>query len=241
MLTALNRQIVVFASESQKSDSPFHCPECGKEVTLKKGTVMTHHFAHKPPVTCYYGAGESELHRKAKLEIFETLQGNGFVNGAEIEKSFGDVRADIFAYIRGVPVAIEVHRSTLTPQQIYHRTMSYIQKGIYILWLGLPDKRHDEDRFIPKWWEKWIHAAYFGQVFYWYAREFVTPVKFGPATTYVEATDWGGGYTKTLKRYKVPYKSRPVSIVDDFTPKVGDAWSGSTFSIPARRIFTQTR
>ncbi|GJL48141.1 hypothetical protein TUM17580_42000 [Citrobacter farmeri] len=239
MLTARNHGLIVFAARAQKADAPFNCPECGKEVTLKKGVVMTHHFAHKPPVTCYYGAGESELHRKAKLEIFESLQGNGFVTEVELEKSFGDVRADVFAIIKGTPVAIEVQRSTLTPIQIYQRTASYFQKGIYVLWLGLPDKRHNEDRFIPKWWEKWIHAAYFGQAFYWYAREFVTPVKFGTATTYVEATDWGGGYTRTLKRYKVPHKGKAVSIVDAFGPKIGAAWSGSTFSLPDRRIFTQ--
>lgn len=238
MLTAINGSMITMAISAQKTDAPFYCPECRKEVTLKKGTVITHHFAHKSPVTCLYGSGETEAHRRAKTEIYDSLIYTGQAENVEIEKSFGDVRSDIYAVINDVPVAIEIQRSTLTPESIMRRTVSYANKGIYVLWLALNDGRIENYRFIPKWWEKWLHAAYFGKVFYWMEREYVTPVKFEPAYSYVEYSDWSGGYTKTLKRYKTPVAEDYLSITEDFGPKLAREWSGGKFTIPDRMIFT---
>jgi len=52
----------VFARNSVKQEAPFACPSCSKEVTIKKGDIKAHHFAHKPPVTCDHGMGESDAH-----------------------------------------------------------------------------------------------------------------------------------------------------------------------------------
>lgn len=238
MLTAINGSMITMAISAQKTDAPFYCPECRNEVTLKKGTVITHHFAHKSPVTCFYGSGETEAHRRAKKEIYDSLIYTGQAENVEIEKSFGDVRADIYAVINDVPVAIEIQRSTLTPESIMRRTASYSNKRISVLWLVLNGGRIKNTRFIPKWWEKWLHAAYFGKVFYWIEREYVIPVKFGPAYSYVEHNDWGGGYTKTLKRYKTPVIGDWLSITEDFGTKFAKGWSGGNFTIPDRRIFT---
>ncbi|NBN13221.1 competence protein CoiA [Proteus sp. G4398] len=231
----------VIAHEAEKNGTRYFCPECNSEVTLKKGQVLTHHFAHKPPVTCYYGVGESEAHRHAKVCIYNALLQCEDVEQVEIEKSFDDVRADIFAVIKGTPVAIEIQKSTLKPETIIKRTEAYTRKGIYILWLLLEDQRIHEARFIPKWWEKWIHAAYFGKVFFWFSGEYVMPVSFDTAYTYVEATDWGGGYNKPLKRYKKPIFYDLISIVEDFIPSRGKAWNGGAFNIPDRLIFIQKR
>lgn len=238
MLTAMRRDEVVNAHQICKADGPFFCPECESEVILKKGIVLTHHFAHKSPANCYYGVGESEIHRSAKISIFEALSMSSKVSLAVMEKSFDSVRADIFAVINDVPVAIEIQRSNLTTDDIVRRTIEYAKKNIYVLWLAIDDGRIDESRFIPKWWEKWIHAAYFGQVFYWHDHEFIIQVSFGAATTYVEATGWGGGYQKTLKRYKTPIIKETLSIIDDFVPMQSQSWSSQHFYIPARKIYT---
>ena len=37
------------AWETEKSQGPFHCPECNGALILKKGRVREHHFAHEPP------------------------------------------------------------------------------------------------------------------------------------------------------------------------------------------------
>jgi len=75
MLSAYNRlgeQVVAW--EAAKEDGPFSCPECGQAVVVKKGFVVAHHFAHVPPSTCQYGAGESVDHWLAKYEIYEALR-----------------------------------------------------------------------------------------------------------------------------------------------------------------------
>ena len=58
---------------TEKSQAPFSCPECNSEVILKKGKVRAHHFAHKPPVDCIYGVGESQKHLTIKRQVYEAL------------------------------------------------------------------------------------------------------------------------------------------------------------------------
>ncbi|MEX9875101.1 hypothetical protein AB7X03_16815, partial [Providencia rettgeri] len=130
---------------------------------------------------------------------------------------------------------------TLTPEIIVKRTEAYTKKGIYILWIALADERINKYSYIPKWWEKWLHAAYFGRLYYWEHLDYVIPVSFGDVQTYVEETSWGGGYMKTLKRYKRPIQHSPVSIVESFIPAFGKAWSYGSFQIPNRLIFTQRK
>ena len=69
MLKASTTNKEVLSMEVEKEDGPFFCPSCRGKVILKKGRIKIPHFAHKPPVTCIYGKGESEIHYKAKLEI----------------------------------------------------------------------------------------------------------------------------------------------------------------------------
>jgi competence protein CoiA len=67
-----NGQTAIAFSEP-KANAPFVCPECGDEVVLRRGSVRVGHFAHKIPDACHYGAGETEAHRRCKLEIYEAL------------------------------------------------------------------------------------------------------------------------------------------------------------------------
>lgn len=48
--------------------APFCCPECDSEVILRVSSVRLSNFAHKPPVTCEYGKGESEVHLEEGTE-----------------------------------------------------------------------------------------------------------------------------------------------------------------------------
>jgi competence protein CoiA-like protein len=87
----------VLARDESKSNKPFFCPICSDEAILKKGTVKVHHFAHKPPVTCEYGRGETEKHRMCKMEVFEGLKEHRRFRQVELEKGMGTVRPDISA------------------------------------------------------------------------------------------------------------------------------------------------
>jgi competence protein CoiA len=54
-----------------------------------------------------------------------------------LERSFVWGRPDVFAEIKGVPVAIEVQISSLSVDTIMRRTIEYGRSGIYVLWLLL--------------------------------------------------------------------------------------------------------
>lgn len=55
------------------------CPECNKDVILKKGNIRIHHFAHKKsenPCTYYNNPGESQIHKDAKMAMKLLLESN---------------------------------------------------------------------------------------------------------------------------------------------------------------------
>lgn len=176
----------VYAWIETKQNQPFSCPECRDEVILKKGIVKIHHFAHKPPFACSYGIGESEEHRRCKLEIYNRLLKENTVSACELEKNLQSVRPDVFCYIGTTPVAIEVQLSVLTLDQIIYRTIEYGIKGVYVLWLPVFSDKLIRKRYIPKLWEKWLHTAYFGRVYYWHSNLNIVPVHFNEYWIHVE-------------------------------------------------------
>ena len=167
MLTAIRQHDgqKVGAWEVDKSDKPFLCPCCNEVVTLRRGGIKAPHFAHQPPVTCEYGTGESEEHRRCKISIYEALlEDCSRVRKCEMERDLGAVRPDISAYINNVPVAIEVQASNLTLEKIFRRTQEYARRGIYVLWLPIYKESLKAELYRPRPWERWLHEAYFGRV-----------------------------------------------------------------------------
>ncbi|TKB46487.1 competence protein CoiA [Ferrimonas sediminicola] len=240
----------VLASSSEKVHGPYLCPKCRQEVVLKKGKIKIHHFAHKPPVTCSHGQGETEAHRNCKIGIYNALITKPNVTALELEKDFGPVVADVYCLINNVPVAIEVQRSNLSVNNITQRTEEYAKLGINVLWVGLYNeavqKQIEDRRCSPKAWEKWCHAAYFGRVYYWYQGDLVLPIHFAAHKLYVEETEWydssgnhqsAGGYERFSKRYKTPVTTSLLSIAHAFQPRVKQAWHQGTVSIPNCRLY----
>lgn len=242
------------AWETQKGEAPFHCPVCKGEVTLKKGPKREHHYAHKPPVLCAYGATESQLHLHAKREIYNALIIHPDCNKCEIERSTLDgVRPDISLRIRNIPVAIEVQSSSIDVYDIIRRTKRYSDLGIYLMWM-IPDGepttfwREKELKSVHriKEWEKFIHKMYFDQLYFWQGGLLVRPYKFEPLEIYVEETEWcgeygeveyGGGYTKTAKSLTVPNAGKLFNIVDDFKPIRRNSMKFDYYSIPEIKLW----
>jgi len=110
-------QTVTAYSES-KANAPFACLVCGDEVALKTGGHRVNHFAHVNPLACRYAENESEAHRRCKMEIYEALLRQPGVSKAALERPLGLVRPDVSAEINGVPVAIEVQISSLSPESL---------------------------------------------------------------------------------------------------------------------------
>jgi len=127
-------QIVTAYMES-KRNAPFLCLECNEEVILKTGRTRVNHFAHANPIACKFAEGESDTHRRCKLEIYIALQKEAGVSNLALERPFGNVRPDVSAVIPGVPVAIEVQISSLSEDTIMRRTIEYAQNNMYVLWL----------------------------------------------------------------------------------------------------------
>ena len=114
MLTAFDKnKIKCIAWNTNKDQKPFTCPECESEVILKKGNKKVHHFAHKPPINCTLGAGESQKHYEVKKEIYESLLKEPNCIKCELERVLKGVRPDISLKINGSYIAIEIQNSII--------------------------------------------------------------------------------------------------------------------------------
>jgi competence protein CoiA len=228
----------VAAWEVEKTDGPFLCFCCQQIVTLRKGEIKAPHFAHMPPVTCEYGTGESEAHRRCKIALYECLSSHPRVRKCEMERNLGTVRPDVSAFINDVPVAIEVQLSNLSLTRIQYRTAEYARKGIYVLWLPIYTSDLKQELYSPSLWEHWLHAAYFGRVYYWLEGLQILPIHF--RDYYASVRGRTRDYQK-LARKKVPIDGNAATLTDDFRPVSRSAWSGQSLSIPPAKLFVDSQ
>ena len=236
----------VTAYFASSKDAPFHCLTCGDPVVLKSGRSKVSHFAHANPRPCSFSAGESDLHRRCKQEIALALRSEPSVSQVELEVPLGTVRPDVFAMIRGVPVAIEAQISSLSVETIMARTIEYHRKGIYVLWLLQWTPDLDAVRYSPRVWEKWIHACYFGQVFYWTHGLNVVSYHFEESPRIVPKRTWfskdgrrqqAGGYVTRSARFKKAIRGRSYHLATDFVPKHRFWWEGNGVRVPDAKLF----
>jgi competence protein CoiA len=242
----------VHAWEQSRADGPWHCPECRSDVVLKRGRIVVAHFAHKPPTCCEYGVGESWEHRRSKFELFQALSRDARVTSLELERDLGRVRPDLYATIDGVDVAIEVQISALSMDTIERRTTEYRRQGIAVLWLAIWCPALAEKRYAPRSWEKWLHAAYFGRVYYFCpgAGLRLAAYHFDEHRLWVEESSWydesgyeqsAGGYDRRSRRYRTPKRGPTLHLIDDFAACNRTSWDGGTISVPAARLYLDTK
>ena len=238
MLVAHFGQVRVRASVAIKGHT-YHCPGCGQEVTLKQGRKVIHHFAHKPPVTCSWAAGETVLHLKAKEAFYDFFSGRG---GATVELEYpldgGNLRADVYVTgANGKRVAFELQHSPISHDEIERRTARYFALGIALIWVPLlrperirgvfPRKNGDGlivQRYTPKPFERWLHGFNFGQVWYFDPENgFLWHGKFGKSMIEVPASEWYeqggtlvqvGGYERISTRWRKLTLTGPLALDD---------------------------
>jgi competence protein CoiA len=241
---------IVTAYLASKINAPFFCPVCGDEVILKSGATKVNYFAHKNPLVCRYDANESEDHRQCKFQIYQALLREPNVEKATMERPLGTNRPDVSAYINGVPVAIEIQISSLSEETIKFRTMEYARKGIYVLWLLLWTPDLNDTRYAPRLWEKWIHATYFGHVYYWIEGLSIVSYHFEPSLKSVPRKSFysadgkkitAGGYSRRSKRHRMAIRDGTLNLVKDFVPKDRDWWEGNGITIPFAKLFMERR
>jgi hypothetical protein len=225
---------------------PFVCPDCNEEVILKVGRKTLNHFAHANPVACKFATGESDEHRRCKLEIFRALQNAPGVRNVELERPIGMNRADVSAEIDGVTVAIEVQLSALSLETIQERTIEYFREGVYVLWLLQWTPALDSPRYTSTLWEKWIHALNFGHAYYWLGGLNVASYHFEPHLKTVPKRSCfspdgkkvtSGGYSQRSKRHRTAVRGDTFNFATDFGPKQRYWWQGDGFALPDAKLF----
>lgn len=236
----------VAAYFESKRNGPFVCLDCNEELILKTGRNKVNHFAHANPIACKFATGESEEHRRCKLEIFQALRSNSGVSGVALEAPLGTVRPDVIATIKGASVAFEVQISSLSVDTIMRRTIDYAQRGIYVLWLLPWTAKLDSARYTPRPWEKWIHAAYFGRVYYWIGGLTVVSYRFEPIFRTVPRSSWysptgrkvtAGGYSKRSRLHRRAVRGETLDLVKDFAPRQRYWWEGNGLKVPDAKLF----
>jgi competence protein CoiA len=236
----------VTAYFESKKNGPFYCPVCGDEVILKSGRRTVAHFAHADLLASRHADNESDQHRRCKMEIFEAFRKMSNVSDLVLEWPMGTIRPDIFAKIRGVPVAIEVQISSLSIETIMARTIDYHQRGIYVLWLLQWTPKLEGDRYAPKLWERWVHAAYYGRVYYWLKGLEVVSYRFEPSLKAVPKKTWydkkgkkmtAGGYSRRSKRHRTAVRGETLNLATDFGPKDRFWWRGEGFAVPNAKLY----
>jgi hypothetical protein len=151
----------------------FNCPSCGKELVLKKGRIIIHHFAHKPPILCDWARGETLAHLEAKQLVHAALTARGVRAELEycLETLPGDRRADVMAWSpKGQMIAIELQHTSISADAIAERAFAYAQAAAAQIWISfLPASVWKEAldkgdgtwlvrRYAPKQFEHWIEG-----------------------------------------------------------------------------------
>jgi competence protein CoiA len=182
------------------------------------------------------------------MEIYEALLQEPHVTSAALERPLGSVRPDVRANFNGVTVAIEIQISFLSVETITARTIEYHRKGIYVLWLLLWTPKLDAKRYAPEIWEKWIHAAYFGRVYYWTGGLSVISYHFDADLKTVPRISWyskdgkrmtAGGYSKKSERYRRPVRGKTLNLAKDFVAQERFWWEGNGLKVPDAKLFMQ--
>ena len=260
MLVALQGDQHITAWVAQKGPV-FHCPNCKTQVILRKGALVAHNFAHKPPVTCSWASGETQAHLKAKLLLHDAFVAQGLSCSveAEVVSGDGDRRADVLVWRPPgqLRIALEVQHTPLNFEQIDRRTRAYMSAGVPVVWLGLikPEVLAGAEplagglkitRYSVRPWEKWAHAYGMGELW------FIDPVggQFWRGVLHkhmieVPSSSWyssggeeqsAGGYTRSSKRWRNlhvegPYPPSAIGL-KTFTR---NTFSSRDFTVPGGR------
>ena len=187
MLVALSNGVRVTATEAEKGGS-YHCPACKAELVLRKGAIKIHHFAHRPPVDCAWGSGETLAHLEAKQLIHAAFAPRAFRAEMEwpVEGLSGDRRADVFVWdMRGAKVAFELQHTAIGAGEMAKRSAAYMAAGIAVLWLPFlraryraaaerPPAGEDGDWLIrpyaPRPFERWLDLFHHHELWFWAPR-----------------------------------------------------------------------
>lgn len=123
---------------------PYICPGCQGPVRLKRGSVMTAHFAHFQGSDCQvFSEGETHEHVTGKQQLAAWFAASGYSVQLEAGLTALHQRPDLLVQTDVTPpLAIEFQCSPLSVTRLAARTHGYWQHGYQVLWiLGQPYQR----------------------------------------------------------------------------------------------------
>ncbi len=223
----------VHASKVDKKDGPFYCPDTYDPLIVRKCYEKRDHFAYWGRLSPT-GSRESDIHLNCKHELLHCLResipdGNWEVErvlNAIPEKNLVALRPDISGRIGESKVIVEVQASRISLDTIVKRSVEYSRRGGSILWLVPLTSSLGEENFRPRFFERFLHAMFFGRIYYWCKGDGlkITPVHFGNAERYIEYKTWfqdgeekeSGGYSKYYVSIKKPLAGQKVDLISCF-------------------------
>ena len=104
------------------------CPECAARLIARKGSVLTHHFAHPPTSECK-ASNESTLHKFAK-EVFARQRHMHIAVARMSGSSYSDVLPNEFSYSYERQVCLD-NKMIFDDAKVEHRV--YAPNGEYII------------------------------------------------------------------------------------------------------------
>ena len=187
MLAALFEGHRIYAAAAEKGPD-YRCPACAAALILKKGEIKIHHFAHRPPVDCALGHGETLAHLEAKLALHAAFAPRAHRAEMEwpLESLSGDRRADLFIWdMRGARIAFELQHTAIGAGEIAARSAAYMAAGIAVMWLPFLRARYrgaaeraapgEEGDWVirhyrPLPFERWLALFQARELWYWAPR-----------------------------------------------------------------------
>jgi hypothetical protein len=133
MLTSRDANGSILLAEDANRDDEHWCPECLNSVILKRGTIVTPHFAHKVESNCSMSAGESLRHLEMKRQIGRLFEKSPLFPSVFYEVKFGPTRrADVV-----IPdeIVVECQASPISIPEVIARTLDYNEAGHAVLWV----------------------------------------------------------------------------------------------------------
>jgi competence protein CoiA len=153
-------------------------------------------YREKPPALIR--GSEGEEHFAVKSAVYEYLWYSTKCKDVEAEKKFGQVRADVYAVINEIQVAVEVQRSNINTAELFEKFSIYKELNIYVLYIlpRFPQYKHSRECVASE-WQRFLHAMYYGQlcIMHPFSCPAMSLVRLEPATRYNEHV----GYTYNLK------------------------------------------
>lgn len=130
--------------EQNRIKYKYFCPACNNEVILKLGYKQTWHFAHRKESNCEYATrGETEVHHRAKLEIYQWFKNHGYEPFIEHYLKELKQRPDIFIPIDEKGTVFEVQQGDIQDHVFNKRSESYAKYFFDQYWIGItsPNKQ----------------------------------------------------------------------------------------------------